>query len=221
MKRNTVLIFFLFLLSSGVFAQSTYLPLGLNGTSFEISSQFNETGIQNVMFDTGYSIGGRMDLSLLGGVQFETIDGNEEVIPSFTFKYDIIMIKQQKSVPFSVKAGLGIGFSSSLKDNRSIFGTDYGYNMQLTRSFSIHRLYLGLNGLFEYNRILYEIRSPASAEDPTSTLRLHTFCYGFALDLGYKYSNENMILLRGDFLFNQDAQFNIRLKVILLVPSAK
>ena len=142
------------------------------------------------MFDAGYAIGGRMDLSLLGGVQFETIDSNDEVIPSFTFKYDIIMIKQQKSVPFSVKAGLEIGFSSSLQDNRSVFGTDYGFNMELTRSFQISRCYFGLNGLFEYNRILYEIRIPSTADDPTSTLRQHKFYYGFALDFGYEYSQK-------------------------------
>ena len=181
----------------------------------------DDAGVRDVIFEAGYSIGGRMDLSIKGGAMFETLEGNLEVIPAFSFLYDIIMIKQQKAVPFSLLTGLGIGFASSLHDNKSIFGSQFGFNMLLTHDIHLKKFLIGLNGLFQYDRFMYEIRDPASSTDPTSTLHLHEYFYGFGIDIGYTYFENNMVLLQGFLLWDRSTQISFRLKFVMVVPTWK
>jgi len=218
MKR--ILIPLIFLLTGlTLHAQSRYLPLGISGSSLALSTRMEQGVIRDISFDAGYSLGGRMDFGITGGALFESVEGGEEIIPALAVRFDLVILKQQSAVPFSLQAGMDFGFASALPENRTIFGTIYGFNMLITHDFRVGRFIFGLNGVMKYNRIRYDIEY--TAPPSTSTARVHQFFYGVGADVGFMYIGPNILSLRADALWDQDMDFSLVVNLGLVVPSRR
>lgn len=222
MKR--FLLFIILSLSVTVcgFSQNRYLPLGVNGTSAALSIGLKEGYVYDVYLDAGYSIGGRIGLGLHGGVAFEEIGGIKEVVPNVSFNFDVVMLKQRRAVPFSLKAAVRVGFSSALPDQRSIFGTNFGFNMQLAHDFYIkEKLFIGISGLFDYDRNRYTVTNYSADPATEDEYRLHNIEFGPSLDIGFKYHEDDMVILRTDLLWDQDFVVICRIGLLIVVPTTK
>jgi hypothetical protein len=220
MKRKSLLLLLLLNIVMALSAQSRFLPLGQNGTSLQVTSRFSDAEMSTAAFDAGFGLGGRLDFRLAGGVLFTEIEGESETIPTFDFVLDVIVIKQQKSVPFSLLAGIGYGLAYAVPDNKAIFGTRTGFEVAVSHDFWIKSLLLGVHGSFQYDLQRYDIRSPSSAEEPTSFLREHQYVYGFGADIGFTYSGDNLLIASGDILWNESSKLEIQIGMRLLIPKS-
>ena len=222
MKRTIATALLLLLVSLAGFAQGRYLPLGINGTSVLISTGSRNGTIKDFYAEAGYAIGGRLEVSLQGGAMFEELDGENETIPNFSIGFDAAVMKQQRAVPFSLIAGVRVGFASAMPENRSIFGTNYGFSMLACHDFWIvDRWLIGVGGVFNYDRYRFDITDSSTVPSTESEERMHIITYGPALDVGFRYFEDNLLVLRTDLLWNQDAELILRLNLLLVVPSTK
>jgi len=222
MKRIFIVLFLTILTAPAAFSQSRYIPLGMNGTVTNVSSTFGSSDFRSAQVAAGYGVGGRLDLNLEGGVLVEELDGITEVIPNFSFGFKMVMIKQQRAVPFSLVAGIRVGFASALPENREIFGTNFGFNMLVCRDFWIREKFLiGINGAFIYDRYRFDITNNSTDPATVSESRLHHLRFGPALDVGIRYFEDNLLVLRGDFLWDQEGSFTTRVNLILVIPTTR
>lgn len=222
MKR--FLLIFLILITGSVFgfAQSQYLAPGYNGTWVKLSSGFRESRISSLYIDAGYSIGGRIGLAIQGGMLVQEIAGVNEVVPNVSFKFGAVILKQRKAVPFSLKTDLRVGFSSALPDNRVIFGTNYGFNLLLTYNIPIkNRFFIGLNGLFSYDRFKFTITNNSTDPATVTESPTHYVTFGPAVDIGFRYHEDNMVILRTDLLWDLDAVITLKFNLLIVIPSTK
>lgn len=206
MKR-VVLLLALVLITSALSAQSRYLPLGLNGTSLLLSSTFGGSGLDSAEFEAGYSFGGRMDISMSGGVVVDQIDSSPETIPTVLFQYDLVIIKQQSTVPISVSIGAELGFSTASPDGRSLFGTGFGFDMDISYNFPFERLFLGVDAVWEFRKTNYSLTLP---DDSVSVERMF---FGAGIDVGYRFDRKNLLVLKTEILWDLDGQLYARLNL--------
>lgn len=222
MKRTIVTVILLLLVTLTGFTQSRYLPLGMNGTSFLLSLESDNGVIKDIFAEAGYAIGGRLEISLQGGVMFEELDEEYETLPDFSIAFGATVIKQQRAVPFSLQAGVRIGFSSAMPEDRSIFGTNYGFYMLACHDFWIaDKFLIGIGGVFNYDRYQFDVTDNSTTPATESEERMHIITYGPALDLGFRYFEDNLVVLRSDLLWNQNTELQLRFNLLLIVPSTK
>lgn len=220
MKRYLLFVILFLVVTICSFSQSRYLPIGVNGTSAAVSVGFKQGSFYDAFLDAKYSIGGRLGLGLRGGVTIEEIGGIDEVVPNVSFDFGVVMLKQKKAVPFSLKAALRVGFSSALPDDRSIFGTNFGFNLHLSHDFYINeKLFIGISGLFDYDRKRYTVTNYSTDPETEDDYRTHRIEYGPSLDIGFKYHEDDMLILRTDVLWDQDSVITGRVGLLIVIPN--
>jgi hypothetical protein len=137
-----LLILIVLLPSEGVSAQSSYLPRGLNGSSFEAGISLNNWHLREVFGKLSYSIGGVLDIGAAVQYGFTSIGGASAYDVKMALHYSSIALKQDESIPISAKITGSYGFSKMgsvfLEENdleREGLGYDIG--LSLFRDFNI------------------------------------------------------------------------------------
>ena len=135
-------ILILLLPLSGVSAQSSYLPRGSNGSSFEAGISLNNWHLREVYGKLSYSIGGILDIGAAVQYGFTSIGGAAAYDVKMELHYSSIALKQDESIPISAKIAGSYGFSKMgsvfLQENdleREGIGYDIG--LSLFRDFNI------------------------------------------------------------------------------------
>ena len=131
-----------FLSTAGLSAQSSYIPRGLNGSSFVTGISLDNWHLRDVYAKLSYSIGGILDIGATVQYGFTSIGGASAYDVKMTIHYSTIALKQDESIPVSAKIGGSYGFSKMgstfLQENdleREGIGYDIG--LSLFRDFYI------------------------------------------------------------------------------------
>lgn len=198
MKRVAASLILVLLIALPSLAQSRYLPLGSNGSFFDLAttidgSQSPQFDIKNALITAGYSLGARLDLQFSAGTRFGEIDGSDEVVPGAAFILNVMFFKQSPTIPFSMRAGGGFGFLTTLNSQKSIVGRLVGFDVLLTRDFYINKFAIGLGIVFDYIHSDYDITDNGTGTTTTTTV--DTVEFGGRLDIFFPYVKENLMII--------------------------
>ena len=118
MNQRIVLIFALLsiIISPVVFSQSAYLDDGVGGSGFFVDGVIDDSGFSTIGFIAAYSIGGIMDIGIDLKTEQGTIDDYESTDLSFSFLYNLIVIKQNQIQPVNVQLEGSYGYVNTTSD---------------------------------------------------------------------------------------------------------
>lgn len=129
-------------ISSCLYAQSSHIPRGVNGASFETGITLENWHLADAYGRLSYSIGGILDVG--AGVQygFTSVGGASAYDVRLAIHYSTIALKQDDSTPISARISGAYGFSkvgsAFLTDNDlEKEGIGYDIGLALYRDFYI------------------------------------------------------------------------------------
>lgn len=220
-KHVLVIILFILILPVTAFTQSRYLEEGIGGPGFEFGLGIDDYKLTSFSVATGYSIGGIMDIGVLGERASGTLYTADRTDINFGFVYNLIIVKQKQDLPFSIQLEGSYGYTNVSSDYLDFFhyqkegqgfkvGASIYSEMAVSDSFSI---LFGGKSLYEnYLFTQTDISDPA-APVVNSTERVEELKLGFLFYISMKLDRWPVISIGSDVLYPVNEQG------ILLKPS--
>jgi hypothetical protein len=206
MKRIIfTLVFLLFSVFApvSILAQSEYLENGVSGTGFSVVSYWESEDLKSVGFSAAYSLAGILDLGLGMDVSFDQMASYYSQEVSGFILYNVFVLKQDESVPFSFQItgtyGLTNVSSDYLVHNREIKrGWGFTIGARVLRDFMISPAFGIQPGLFfSYRSYRFTIEPEQQAAEVDSPGRVEVedgILYGALLSIFYRSTGGGPVL---------------------------
>ena len=138
-RRGVFRVFFVMLIlllpAAALSAQSSYIPRGLNGSSFETGISLNNWRLRDIYGKLSYSIGGILDIGASVQYGFTSIGGASAYDVKLALHYSSIALKQDESIPISAKIAGSYGFSkmgSAFLEENDLEREGIGYDIGIS-----------------------------------------------------------------------------------------
>jgi hypothetical protein len=121
-------------ISVDVAAQSSHLPRGSNGSSFEAGIALDDWHFATAFGKLSYSIGGILDVGASLQYGFTSVSGVSAYDVRLGITYSSLALKQDESVPISARISGSYGFSkvgSSFLEENDLAKEGIGYDISL------------------------------------------------------------------------------------------
>ena len=224
--RNGVLVICLCLFAlTPLFAQSRYLEDGIGGSSFNLLTVIDDSGLSSAGVSAAYSIGGIMDLGFSLCRQTGTLEDSDRTDWSFSFLYNLLIIKQSEYVPLSAQLEVAYGYANTsadyLDDNEyALEGQGFDFGLSAFYEFNFSEQFSGTLGLkgnysnYFYSEINYQV--PDSPE-LNSFDRIENLKMGGLAAVTCKAGGRLLLTLELELFYNQpDGDISIEPSLIII-----
>ena len=226
--KISFLILFSIIIIAPLSAQSRYLENGIGGSCVSWEGVVDSTGLFDMGIAASYSIGGIMDIGFQLNREIGLIENYSKVDWNYAFLYNLIIIKQTKSVPFSFQLEGSYGFSNTDSDGlQNLHFTNSGQGFQIGglvyREFKIlssWSLLLGVEGA--YRNYLYTMMDETNPASPVidSLNRIEDFQWGGLAAVTFRAEHWPVISLESGICYDQNSgRILVEPKISIISPS--